>query len=545
MRRVTTTKDQEGIEIRIPLPELLEALADPAVYGVDGPVEVVQTHISAVFLAGDRAYKVKKPLRLWGFLDYGTVARRRHCCEREVALNRRTAPGIYLGVEPIVRRSDGRLGIGGDGEVVEHAVVMVRLPEGATFLERLEAGTLREGDVREAASRLAAFHRANVLTVVTGRLALPSCFGRVVRQNFRSTREGVPDPFPARLHERIAARLARRMFDTRSLVRRRLAAGRMVDGHGDVRLEHVVRYEGQVDVIDCVEFSDLVRHNDQLCDLAFLSMDLAAHGRWDLANVLEDAYLDAAGEDREEAALLMPLYLAYRAHVRAKVDRQTANAPEVPPDVRAAKRRRACRALALSWTYARVGEVPPLILLRGPSGVGKSVLATAIAPWLGAEIVRSDLVRKELAGLAPTDRVDAEGARRLYAADMSARTYDEVMERGATALRAGRAALLDATWLRLDSRTAARDLARRLGAPFAILDITCPDEIVRERIRSRAAAGTDPSDATVAVYEEQIRTDDPLDAEERAVAVTVDSRDPVEPAVLQLLDRIEQAARRR
>ncbi|MFV1958428.1 MAG: AAA family ATPase [Planctomycetota bacterium] len=528
------------IEVRVPLPELIEALSRPEAFGAEGPVEVVQTHVSAVFLTRDHAYKIKKPLNLWGFLDYGTVEVRKHWCEEEVALNRRVAPPIYEGVAAIRRRPDGSIGLEGEGEIVEHAVVMKRLPAGATFQEMLDASTLGEDDIREAAATLAAFHRTYRLAPEEAALARPSSFGGVVRQNVLATREAIGRLFPRVVHEGLARRLARLLRNARGLIRQRVAAGRMVNGHGDVRLEHVVRYDGKVGVIDCVEFSPLIRHVDPLCDMAFLSMDLTEKGRPDLARVFEASYLEHLGESDEVARTLMPLYRAYRAHVRAKVDELTWRSPEVDAAVREQKALGARRFLALAWTYAREGETPPLVLLRGPSGTGKSALAGKLAPWIGAEVVRSDLVRKELFGLGPTERLDAAGKARLYAPEMSARTYETVLGRGLGWMRRGRGPILDATYLRADARAEVRRAALSIGAPFAIVDVTCPPEEVRRRLAARTAAGTDASDADVKVYESQSKETEPLSAVEERVAVSYASGTPVELVVLEILDVLER-----
>ncbi|MHC5009743.1 MAG: bifunctional aminoglycoside phosphotransferase/ATP-binding protein [Planctomycetota bacterium] len=529
----------DGVEVRVPLAELIAGLSDAAALGTHGPVEVIQTHISVVFLAGDRAYKVKKPLRLWGFLDYGTVALRRACCEDEVRLNRRLAPTVYRGVVPITRSADGRLSIHGDGEVVEHAVEMVRIPEGATFEERLLAGALDVPDIEAAARTLAAFHRAHALPERGRALARPATFASIVRQNFQATREAVPSLFPAVVHEGLARRLAARLRANRDLIRRRVAAGRMVDGHGDVRLEHVIEQDDHVAVIDCVEFSAKLRHIDPLSDLAFLSMDLAVRGRRDLAARLESAYLEHAGEDAETAARLLPLYLAYRAHVRAKVDHQMTLSSGVAETVRRNKARGARRYLALAWTYAREGEVPPIVILRGPSGTGKSVLASAIAPWLDAEVVRSDVVRKRLAGLAPTARVEGAAKDALYAGDMSERTYRQLLDEGLAAVRRGRAVLLDATYLRHDARRRVRAAARRAGAPFVILDLRCPEAVVRERIARRVREDADASDADFAVYRAQLAEQEALTPKEATCTAVYDAGQAPEDAVLRVLACIE------
>ena len=195
----------------------------------------------------------------------------------------------------------------------------------------------------------------------------------------------------------------------------------------------------------------------------------------------------------------------------------------------------------LAWTYARADETPPLIVMRGTSGTGKSVLATKIAPWLGAEVVRSDVVRKELAGLKPLDRSDEEGTEKLYASDMSARTYDEILRRANAHVRAGRPAILDATYLLRKGRTAALEVAKRLGAPFAIVDVTCSDDEVRRRLEARESAGDDASDAGVAVYEMQRKETEPFNEDEQPYVVTVDSTEPAELATMKLLACLEPA----
>ncbi len=534
-----TPTEPEGVEALVPLPELIEALSRPEALGSDGPVEVIQTHVSAVFLTPDRAYKIKKPLQLWGFIDYSTVAQRKHWCEVEVELNRRVAPDIYLGVEPVVRTPKGDLRIGGAGEVVEHAVVMRRLEKGSTLQEHLDAGTLTEAMVRDAAEALATFHSAYRLQPDEAGLALPSAFGGVVRQNFLATRNAVPELFPASVHEGLSRRIARRMLATRHLIRDRVAAGRMVNGHGDVRLEHVVRLGDETGVFDCVEFSDWIRHVDPLCDMAFLSMDLTEQGRPDLARVLEQRYIQCLGERPQDAAMLLPLYLSYRAHVRAKVDDMTYRSPEVDAAVREAKALGARRFLALAWTYARDGETPPLIVMRGLSGSGKSHLARRIAPWVGAEVISSDLVRKELAGLRPTDRLDDAGNESLYSPEMSATTYATMLERGLDAIRAGRGAILDATFLSADSRREAFRAARAIGAPIVILDVQCDDAETRRRLAARAVDGGDASDADIAVYEAQKQSAEPLTAEEARITAHHVCGEAPEITVMALLERIE------
>ena len=275
--------------------ELLSGLSRPDAFPEAGPtVEVVQTHISIVFLTGARAYKVKKTLSLWGFLDYSTLEARRVLCEAEVRLNRRLAPETYLGVLPIVRRA-GRLFVGGDGEVVDHAVVMERLAPGATLAERIAAGRAGPDDVRAIAALLRRFHAETAGGAEARRVGAPPAFETIVRQNVSATEAAVPDVFPAPVHAWLRARLEALIRATRPLLERRAADGVLVEGHGDLRAEHCVLWrEAQPHepsawrVIDAIEFTPLLRCIDPLSDAAFLAMDLASLDRPDLARAFTD-----------------------------------------------------------------------------------------------------------------------------------------------------------------------------------------------------------------------------------------------------------------
>lgn len=531
----------EGIEAPIALPDLVAGLGSGEAFGETSPVDVVQTHASVVFLTPTHAYKVKKPVRFWGLLDYGTAAKRRDACEAEVRLNARLAPEIYLDVVRIVRRG-GALRVGGRGRTLEHAVRMLRYPSEATLEERLRAGDAGvDAEVDRVAETLAEFHAAHRLAAAEGRTALPSRFGRVVRSNLQGTAGGVPTLFPAALHAGLRRELARLLGASRGTMRRRVAEGRTVDGHGDVRLEHVLRFRGRVAIVDCIEFNDALRRIDPLSDLAFPIMDLVAHGRPDLADRLRAAYLAKAPDP--DAAEVLPLYVAYRALVRAAVDERTSRDAAMGEARRAGAARSARRHLVLAWASARTGRPPPLVLLRGPSGTGKSALATAIAPWLGADVHRSDVIRKELAGMPLLHRPRGAELEALYSSDASERTYREILARGEASVRAGRAALLDATFLLRDARRLVARRARALGAPFAILDVRCAEATVRERLRRRAREGHDPSDADFEVYESQVREAEPLDDGEAPAVVATSEADAPEDAAVRLAEALEAAGR--
>jgi predicted kinase len=280
----------------------------------------------------------------------------------------------------------------------------------------------------------------------------------------------------------------------------------------------------------------MLRCIDPLSDAAFLASDLAALGRRDLGDAFLAAWRVEAPDP--DAAALLPLYLAYRTHVRAMVDALRASDPQVPAAERAAARLGARRRLAVAWSFAREGLPPPLLVLVGPSGAGKSAVARALAPVLGATLVQSDVVRKRLAGIAPTARLAGPALDALYSSAVSGRVYEAMLEEGARALDSGRPAVLDATFLRRDARAAALALARRLRSPLAFVDVRVPPSVARARIEARSRRGDDPSDATLPVYEAQVRETEPFLEVELPHVVAHDGEAPPDALLMPLLDRL-------
>jgi uncharacterized protein len=475
------------------LPDLLARLADPVAYPTPPErVEVRQTHISAVFLAGDVAYKLKKPVNL-GFLDFSTLERRRHFCEEEVRLNRRLAPHVYLGVVPVVRDGD-RLRVEGGGEAVEWAVKMVRLPAGASLLDRVRRG--EAVDVGRLARFLANFHRtaaAGPEVADGGRFAVVA--GNA-HENFTQAEAHVGATLSRAVLARLRVLTDLHLDRLRPRIEARAARGVPRDTHGDLHLDHVYfRDDGEPFAVDCIEFNQRFRFADPAADLAFLLMDLRFHHRPDLADELEREYVRASAD--AELAELLPFYVAYRAAVRGKVEGMERGEAEVPAAERAAATERAkghwLLALAALEEPARR---PALVMVGGLSGTGKSHLARQIAGACGFEIVRSDVVRKELAGLAEAERGGAD----LYTPAHTGRTYAECRRRADALLWEGKRVILDATFRAEAERRAAVELAWSRRVPA--LGVVC--EASPETVRARLAARRgDASDATPEVYEWQ------------------------------------------
>ena len=479
------------------LPQLIAALSDPRAYPhAPQRIEVRQTHISAVFLAGPFVYKIKKPVEL-GFLDFRTLERRRHFCEEEVRLNRRLSPAVYLGVVP-VSLDGGRVVVEGRGEVIEWAVKMARLPEDATLERRLDRGELNPDQMVKLARVVAGFHAA---AESSQRI---STFGRFdvvagnARENFSQAEREVGGTVHPAVFGRLRDLTERHLTRLNSLIAGRAERGVPRDTHGDLHLDHVYLFPdrpppGDLAIIDCIEFNERFRFADPVADMAFLVMDLKSHGRRDLAEVFADAYSAAAGDS--EGRALLPFYTAYRAAVRGKVEGFELRESEIPAEERTAAltRARAHWLLALGELEAPAAR-PCLLLVGGLPGSGKSTLARGLAAVAGFTVLRSDVIRKELAGMPP----EARGSAELYSTAASNRTYAECQQRAADLLFAGGRVIVDATFAAEKRRRQFLEAARRMGVPALWLDCRADAESCRQRLSSRHG---DASDADPAVFE--------------------------------------------
>ncbi len=487
-----------------PRPALVEAMLEPSFYPHrPDSVELRETHVSWVFRAGPLAYKLKKPLVL-PFLDYGTAARRGEMCKEEVLLNRRLAPRLYRRVVSIVARGEGfALSWDDDPAAVDYVVEMEVVDEERSLEALSEAGTLTSADVEAVARLLAGFHAG--ARVVHGPEALRT-YLEPVPENLKTLREvgaGVVDP--GRLRAAIEFTDAF-LVQHRGELERRAAAGCIRDGHGDLRAEHAILPRAEPPYIyDCIEFDPRLRETDVAADLAFLVMDLTRLGREDGARELVETYRLAGGDPGDDA--LLAFFAAYRAWVRATVACERAAELGDDPAARASSEAEARRLVDLGHRFAWQARGPFLLVVCGLAASGKTTLAERLAAIAGRVHISSDLVRKRLAGIDPSERGDPS----LYTAEAREAVYRELGRLAAERLRAGEGVIVDATFHREAERFAFEEgMGDQLPVPI-VVECTAPPSLLMRRADSRLAAGQDPSDAGAAIVIRQIGERDPLE----------------------------------
>jgi uncharacterized protein len=501
---------------------LPRALLDPACYPHPAErVEMLETHISWVFLAGEYAYKVKKPVRL-PFLDFGTLAARRHFCEEELRLNRRTAPSLYLGLAPIARGAHG-LRVDAPGAPVEYSIRMRRFSQDALADGMARRGALGAAEVDALAAAIARFHAA-IPAAPAG-----SAFGdlgMVTRPALANFDEIVASPGDAPRLEGLRRWTRREGDRLREIFSARKRDGFVRECHGDLHLGNIVFVDGRPLLFDGVEFSADLRWIDVMSEVAFLVMDLLEHGLDKAAWRLLNAYLESSGD--YAGVRVLRYYLVYRAMVRAKVIRMR--------ELDGAY----LRYLAIADLIA-VSARPALVLMHGLAGSGKTTVAQALLERVGAIRVRSDVERKRLFGLEAAARTHAGLYRGIYALEATQKTYDRLRQVVRDGVGSGHTVIVDAASLRRADRADFRALAGELGAAFLIVSCRASPAELRRRIALREAAMQDASEASIAVLERQAASEEPLAPEELEHAVAIDTEADLRGSIENIAARLSRA----
>lgn len=465
-------------------------LLDPSAYGAAGLVEVIETHISRIFLTGERAYKMKLAVKL-PYVDFSAPALRLAACEKEVELNSKTAPGLYLGVRRITREADGKLAFDGTGQMVDAAIEMVRFDQSKLLDRMATAGELTSALMTKVARMIVGYHRAAPTVHNGSGSSNMACVLDINESGFATSHvftQAQIEPFAKAFRTTLARHSG--------LLDRREAAGKVRRCHGDLHLRNICLFDGEPRLFDCIEFNDQIASIDVLYDLAFLLMDLWHRGFPQLANLVMNRYLDEA--DDEDGFVLLPFFMAVRAAVRAHVTATQVEEGSADSDKLVAEAR---SYFDLARTLLQ--ETPPrLVAIGGLSGSGKTTVAEAMAAHVGAppgaRIVESDRIRKAMHGVPAETRLPDKA----YRPEVSERVYREMAWRAGLILAEGGSVVADAVFDRSADRARIEKAADDKGVAVAGFWLDADPLVLWQRVSDRKGG---PSDATIDILSRQLQ----------------------------------------
>ena len=478
-------------------------------------IELIETHISWVILTGEFVYKIKKPVN-FGFLDFTTLAKRKHFCEEELRLNRRLAPHIYLTVVPITG-TVAHPSLGGEGEAIDYALRMRQFPQEAQLDRMLARDELKTEYIDAIAECIASFHQHLEPASATSDFGDPDHVWHPVDENFVQIREHDTTASHLQLLAEIE-RWSRASYNgLRATFTQRKQDGFIRECHGDLHLRNIAWYQNQPIIFDCIEFNPDLRWIDVISDIAFLIMDLIDRGQSPLAYRLLNLYLSHTGD--YPAIRLLPFYLVYRAMVRAKVDMLRLSQVGLSREEQHADEAEFLGYLELARGFIHRAK-PVLMITWGLSASGKTTMSGSLLEVLAAIRIRSDVERKRLVGMKPVTSAAAAVGSGIYSAEMTERTYTHLLNLAREILAAGFPVIVDAAFLDAQRRQQFAQLAEEMQVPFIILQCVARADILRQRIIRRQP---DASDADLGVLEHQLAQHQPLSHTEQGSTVTINT----------------------
>ena len=507
---------------QIDISTLVERMQQSAFYphSTVEPIELVQTHISYVFLTGDYAYKLKKAVD-FGFLDFSTLEKRNHFLAEEMHMNQAIAPELYLEILPITQDGNKYI-LGGAGEAVEYALKMRQFPQENLFINLFEAGKLGPEYMEELGKIVAQFHSQAETNDYIRSFGTVAKIREAIDENYQQTVPYIGIAQTQQQFDDTKAYTDQFFAENEALFQARIDNNKIKECHGDLHLKNICLWQDKIQLFDRIEFNEPFRFVDVMYDIAFAVMDLEARNSQDLANIFLNTYLEQTGDWL--GLQVLPLYLSRQAYVRAKVTSFLLNDPSIPDGVKESAKQTASDYYQQAWAYTqkRSGKI---ILMSGLSGAGKSTVARAIAQNINAIHVRSDAVRKHLAGIPPSEK----GGEEIYSGEMSQKTYTRMSELGVLLANSGFAVILDAKYDRMALRQQAIEAASAHNIPLQIINCTAPMEVLRDRLDKRSG---DISDATAELLASQQAQAEEFTSVEQAYVTTIDTSKADWPANL-------------
>jgi aminoglycoside phosphotransferase family enzyme/predicted kinase len=515
--------------------KLVHAMSRPDFYGHNpDSVQLLQTHISFIFIAGDLVYKVKKAVD-FGFLDFTTLEKRKFYCDEELRLNRRLASEIYLEVVPIGEDESGNLSLGAGNTIIDYAVKMKRLPEEKMLNRLISEGKVDDSVMDRVAKRVYEFHREAATGGEIDRIGGIDTIRHNHNENFEQTVQYIGTSIDRDRHQFIQSYAENFLNKNSELFEERVAGHRIRDCHGDLHLQHICIGD-EILVFDCIEFNERFRYLDVAAEVAFLSMDLDFNGYHGYASTFVTSYLRYSSDSNIKK--LLNFYKCYFAYVRGKVTSFKLDDDAIDKREKKEAIEMASRYFELASGYAALLEKPTIILMTGLMGTGKSVLAERLASLLGAEILRTDVIRKKLLDIPSVEHHFEEFGEGIYSKEMSERTYGEALKMAESIIKKGGSVIVDASFKKKAKRNNFSSLARKVGADFFIIECTCPEDTIKLRLEQRLLNKEEASDGRWEIFQAQKKDFDRIDEALPEVHIIIDTSKAPEKCASEAVSRM-------
>ncbi|MEG4423669.1 MULTISPECIES: AAA family ATPase [unclassified Microcoleus] len=514
------------------LPSLIQQMLLPSFYNheVTPPIELIQTHLSFVLLTGKYAYKVKKPVN-FGFIDCSTLEKRYVFCKEELRLNQRLAPELYLKVIPISKNGSAFMIAENNQEAVEYAVKMYQFPQSDLFINLFQAGKLTEDYIIEIAKKLVEFHRLAPTSEYIAGFGSVNSLKTVIEEHYHHTPKYIDVVQEQDLFEQTKAFTNSCFLKYSSLISERIQQGKVKECHGDIHLKNICLFEEKIQIFDSIEFNESFRNSDILYDIAFLFMDLNFRGKNSLANLFLNTYLEYSGD--YEGVQLLPLFTCMRAYIRATVTSFLIDDTSISPSEKQLIKEESAAYYRFAWksTQSHQGK---LIVMSGISGTGKSTIARKLAQVLNAIHIRSDAVRKHIAGVSLMEK-----AQELYFVEMTEKTYTRLITLGLLLVNEGFNVILDAKFDRRGLRASLIQQAEKSQISWQLIHCDSPLGILRQRLQKRLLNEDDISGATPKMLDSQKLQFEEFSQTEMLSVMSIDtSQGNIEQIVQDILMRV-------